>query len=255
MLEDSFKALGFTPKEAALYLLLAEAGKSSAQLLARRAKVPRTTAYSVLESLMQKGLVSEEKRAGTRFFVAAQPQAVLRMIKRERDLLTQKERLAEQFVEELKPLFRSKFFSIPKMQFFEGREGIESLLYDFTPRWNESMRAADGCWWGYQDHTFVERYRDWLEYYWSIKRPDDKVQLISNESPVEKKLRGKVAGRTILQVSEQFDFSSSIWVVGEYIVLLMTRNEPNYAFQIQDSVFATNLRLVFKLLWGSLGGR
>lgn len=252
MLNDSFKALGFTPNEATLYLLLAETGKSTAQILARRAKLPRTTAYSVLEGLMQKGLVSEEKRGATRFFLASEPQALLRLLKREQDTLLQKEKIAQKFIEELKPLFRSKFFSIPKIQFFEGKEGVENMLYDFTPRWLESMRHTDQTWWGYQDTTFVEQYRPWLEYTWSIKEPKDVIKLISNDAPVEEELRGKIEGRTILPVPKEFNFSSTIWVTGDFIQLLMTRNEPNYAFQIQDAVFAGNLRLIFKMLWGML---
>lgn len=253
MIEQTFKALGFTANEAALYLMLAETGKSTIQLLAKRAKLPRTTAYSVLEGLAQKGLVSEEKRGASRFFVANQPQALLRMVKREREELSKREKIAELFVEELKPLFRSKFFSVPKIQFFEGREAVEAMLYDFTPRWIESARMTDNIWWGYQDHTFVERYRAWLDYYWSVKHPDNKIQLISNDAPVEKELKGKVQGRQILPVPGDFNFSSTIWVCGEYISLVMTRNEPNYAFLIQDAVFAENMRLLFRLLWGMLG--
>lgn len=249
---SSFEALGFTSNEATLYLQLAEMGKATVQVLARRAKLPRTTAYSVLEGLAQKGLISEEKRGATRFFIASEPQALMRMVKREQETLIKKAKFAESFIEELKPLFRAKYFSIPKVQFFEGRDGVENMLYDSLDRWREAMRRTQSAWWGYQDHTFVEQYREWLEYYWETKHQDEIINLISNDVPIEKALRGKVQGRTILPVSAEFDFSSSIWVVGDYIVLLMTRNEPNYAFQIQDSVFAENLRLLFKLLWRTL---
>jgi len=251
-MEQTFKQLGFTTNEASLYVMLAETGKSTIQLLARRAKLPRTTAYSVLEGLAQKGLVSEEKRGASRFFVANQPETLLRMIKREREELTKKEKIAQLFVEELRPLFKSKYFSVPKIQFFEGREAVEEMLYDFTPRWIDSMKAADNSWWGYQDHTFVEQYRGWLEYYWTVKPPQSQIQLISNDAPIEKELKGKVAGRRILPIPLGFDFSSTIWVTGEYLILVMTRNEPNYSFVIKDAVFAENMRLVFQLLWGMI---
>jgi hypothetical protein len=36
-------------------------------------------------------------------------------------------------------------------------------------------------------------------------------------------------------------------------VLLMTLQEPHYSFELRDTVFASNLRVVFQLLWSSAG--
>ena len=174
-------------------------------------------------------------------------------MQREQHALKTKERVDKAPVEQVKPFFKSKFFSLPKIQFFEGNSAVETMLYDFSEEWQRSILQADGTWWGYQDHTLVEHYRPWLECYWTIKKEQQEIKLLSNEAPVEKALKGKVAKRTIKAVPADYDFSNTIWVCGEYIVLLMTRNEPHYAFQLRDSVFSSNLRLVFRLLWESLG--
>lgn len=249
MIEQIFKELGFTNNEVKLYLLLAESGKATAQLLAKRSRIARTTTYSVLESLMTKGLVAEEKKQGTTFFVVNKPNSILRTIQREHEQVKRREGLAKDLIEMITPYFKSKFFSIPKMQFFEGKNSVENMLYQHLEDWRGAIAQTDYTWWGYQDHTFVEYYLPWLESYWKIKTEREKIKLLSNQASVEDDLKDKVPGRVIKPISPNFDFSSSVWVCGDYIILVMTRQEPHYAFQIRDAVFGENLRLVFKLLW------
>ena len=67
MIEDSLEQLGFTKNEARLYLAVAEAGKANAQLIAKKVGLPRTTAYSVLDSLLKKGVVTTEQKKSTTF--------------------------------------------------------------------------------------------------------------------------------------------------------------------------------------------
>ncbi len=55
--------LGLTDKESALYIAAMELGISSpASTIAKRAHVNRTTAYDVLETLVEKGLIITHKK-------------------------------------------------------------------------------------------------------------------------------------------------------------------------------------------------
>jgi hypothetical protein len=78
---------------------------------------------------------------------------------------------------------------------------------------------------------------------------NEKICLLSNKSPTEKKLKNKIAKREIRHVPKNFEFSSTIWVLGDYVITIMTRQKPHYAFVLKDSVFAANQRLIFQLLW------
>ncbi len=252
MVEKHLEQLGFNETEVKVYLALADVGKSTAQLLGKRAGVPRTTAYSTLDNLVRKGVVAIEQKRGSTFYTANNPAALLKLVEQDKREVLAREHVAKELVQLIQPYFRNKNFSIPKLQFFEGRKNVASLLRDNLDTWRESLRQYDNAWWGYQDHTFVEEYIDWLEESWVTKSEDEYIKLISNYSKVESALSGKVKGRKIIPVSKEYNFSSSIWVCGDFIVLLMTRQEPHYAFQLHDPVFSANLRLVFQLLWGVL---
>jgi hypothetical protein len=45
------------------------------------------------------------------------------------------------------------------------------------------------------------------------------------------------------------NFSSSIWVGGEYLIMVVTKNKPFYMFEIHDAALADNMREVFKNTW------
>jgi hypothetical protein len=249
ILAPYFDQLGFSENEVSLYLDLAELGKASASILAKRSNMPRTTAYSVLEGLAKKGLISEEQQNATTYFSANNPKALLRLVEEKLESAKQQEKTARLLVDALSPYFTNKHFSIPRLQFFEGRSNVTTMLYDHFFQWQASIMKYDKTWWGYQDHTFVDEHQKWLQFHWANKLADEKIHLFSNRAPIEEALAGKVSNREIRPVPEEYGFSSSIWVLGDYIVLMMTRQDPQYAFQMHDAVFASNLRSVFKLLW------
>ena len=123
------------------------------------------------------------------------------------------------------------------------------MLYEHCLEWQKSLSGYDSTWWGYQDHQFVESYREWLDYYWTKMPEEENILLLSNESPTEVQLKGKIPQRRIRLVPSDFQFSSTIWVAGDYVITVMTRQRPHYAFQLQDKVFASNQRKSFQLLW------
>ncbi len=250
MLLQHLISLGFNRSEVKLYLVLAEMGRASAAYLAKKTSIPRTTVYSILEKLIEKGVCSEEKSKRNTYFVINKPSSLLRVIEREKEALKQREEIAKQTIELISPYFRSKEFSIPKFQFFDGNVNVENMLYEWSREWDRCMLQNDCIWWGYQDKSFVDQYRAWLEWWWETRNNALRVQLFSNRSKTEEALKGKVPRRIIRPVPEEYQFASTIWVLGgEYIVLIMTQQKPHYAFQIKDSVFARNLQAIFSMLW------
>lgn len=255
-MEQLFDQLGFSQAETKLYLALAENGKSGATALAKRVGIPRSTAYSLLDALIEKGLVSKEQEADGAIFAPRPPTVFTQLVRMEAEEITQKFRsrteAAMELERELKPLFREDSYRAPRIQVFEGRKNIESMLYGYEEDWQRQVMAHDCIWWGYQDVDFVPSYRKWLDHYWAKLLPQEKIQLLSNRSEVEKNLKKKLRQRIIRQLPRDMEFSSTIWVLGEYVVMIMTRQQPHYAFQLRDKAFADNQRTIFQLLWRTL---
>lgn len=256
MFDKHLSALGFSEKESLLYLSLLECGRSSANDLAKQCSIQRTTAYSVLESLAQRGLISKEISRGKTIFTAENPKALGRELERERKALEEKEEVANDLIELLQPVHLSKDRGVPKLKFYDGKKNVENMLFDNLPLWENSLIQNDRILWGYQDNSFVEHYMKWLKHHWkSNQKHDIQVRLFSNESDTELDLRGKVPLRTIRSFPPDFQFSSSIWILGEFIVMLATKNKHHFAYQLHDFHFANNLRMMFALLWNMNIGR
>jgi sugar-specific transcriptional regulator TrmB len=252
MREGLFNKLGLNASETRILLHLYEHGKARAATIARKTDLKRTTVYSILDELKSKGLVSIEQGKGAVFFVASHPSALVGVIGEQKRKLQEAESAAVELVEFLEPYFRTKNESIPKLKFYEGAKGVRTMLFENSAAWVRSMQATDGAFWGYQDHSFVEQHMDWLKFYWTRYHSKDArltVKLFSNEAAIEKQLKGKVSRREIRPIAAEFQCETTLWICGDYIILISDRENPPYAVQLFDKAFAKNLRMMFKLLW------
>lgn len=224
-------------------------GRAQAHTVAKRADISRTNAYPVLNKLIEKGVVSVQLHRGVSYYLANPPSALFTMVKKEEEALKRKQNNAEQLVKLLEPVFKSKNYIIPKLRFCEGNSNVESLLFEQLDEWFASMMKYDDILWGYQDESFIRQYGKWLDKYWRNKSETHQIRLFCNLSEEELEANEKIANRRTRYLGPDFEMQSGIWICGDYIVMLMTKDKPHYAHQINDPVFAANLRLVFKKLW------
>ncbi len=245
--------LGLTDKETDVYLDLIELGKGTPHLISKRTKISRTTVYWALDNLVARGLASLEQKKKTTYYKITRPESLLRMVQEEerhlKEEIGQKKEIAARLIKSIEPLMRETGVSVPKLQFFEGKEGVNSMLYEYLPVWQESISHYDYTWWGYQDHTFPEHYLDWLKHGWEQKLPKEEYKVITNQLGLEPTLKTKAPHRKMKFVPDRYHFSSTIWVVGDYIVLIMSSEKPHYAIQLRNPMFSENLRTIFKMLW------
>ena len=250
MIDELFSKLGYSKKEIQVYLALAEQGKTSASIISKQTKIPRATVYTTLDSLLNRGVVTSEHTSGKTLFVASPPSAFSREVDRERDELDGKEKAAKDLANAISPYLKNVAISMPRMNFIEGKRNIDNFLYDMLPTWRQSIAdSSDYTLWGYQDHTFVQEYRKWHDHLWKTKSPKEKIRLFSNPSSIEHELLHKIPNREVRALPEGVHFRSSIWLYGDYILMAMTRERPNFAFHICNEMFASNLRTIFQLLW------
>ncbi len=76
-LASKLEQLGFSPKEAHVYLILLELKKALPSTLARNLNLNRSSVYGILKRLVQKSVVVEEKQKGYSYFRAIEPQRFL----------------------------------------------------------------------------------------------------------------------------------------------------------------------------------
>jgi sugar-specific transcriptional regulator TrmB len=121
--------IGLGDKEVKVLLVLLEGGPMFAAAIARDAKLNRTTTYGILKELASKGLVSSEQKKGATRYQSIAPELLPAYIERRgRELLEAKEELTK-LVPQIQ-LLRTKGKILPKVRFFEGKEGVEQAYED-----------------------------------------------------------------------------------------------------------------------------
>ena len=115
--------LGLSEKEARVYLAALELGATTADKLAKQAKIKRPTAYVQLESLMKMGLMSTYEEGKKTMFAPESPELLKRLLANQQENL----RTKESELSNMLPALMQQFASAgerPVVRFFPGKEGV-----------------------------------------------------------------------------------------------------------------------------------
>jgi len=247
-MQELLEQLGLNKTEIEVYLKIVELGKTTPSRVARLTNINRTTVYSAASELVKAGII-EEDIGGKSLYLTARPEGLREIIERGKRELEKKQRVVQKAVEELSQVASRSHYSVPKIRFVEDRD-FEDYLYKQLPIWNKNMIKVDTTWWGFHDHSFPEHYSEWIEHYWDVSPEAIDLKSWSNESETEAKMAQKgYERRHVKHWNKDTEFNGTVWIVGDYVLLLQTRERPHYMTEINDKILAHNMREYFKNTW------
>lgn len=253
MLEKILQELGLGHKEQTIYKLILERGKIAPAQLSRLTKINRTTVYSVAKELKEKGLIVEDLGGRTLYYLPVRENELEKILKQEEEKLESKKKSIFELQELLKQTPSSQTFSIPKIRFIDEVD-LEKYLEEAIPRWHNSMMLGEKTWWGFQDPTYVELFKNkFIDSYWNKYNDGNKLKIITNDTKVEKEMqKTNYSDRRQIKFIKDNEFTATQWVIGDYVIYLMTKQRPFYLVEIHDSVIAHNSAELFKRIWEGL---
>ena len=138
-IQSALENIGLGSKEIRVLSVLLENGSPMfASSIAKAAKLNRTTAYDVLKELAGKGLVSQVRKEGATRYQAVPPELLPGWIERKRDQLEESKHLITDLIPQIKLLRRHGKF-LPKVQLFEGMEGLKQAYEDVAVNNKEKL--------------------------------------------------------------------------------------------------------------------
>ena len=138
VIEKTLQSIGFSEKEANVYLALLELGKGTVSEISRRASINRTTGYDILNNLTNKGLVSISGKEPKQEYIAKSPDRIKKFLTNELEKKRESIKEAERIIPQLKSLHN--LGDRPKVRFYEGADGLQEV-YEDTLTSHEPIKA------------------------------------------------------------------------------------------------------------------
>ncbi|MBI1974753.1 MAG: hypothetical protein HYS57_00135 [Parcubacteria group bacterium] len=241
MLQELQK-LGFSEKEARVYLALLELGSSRVQDIAQKAGIHRTTTYVILENLKKRGLATTLTKGKKEYFAPGAPESIASFLKNEGVELKEKVRAASQLLPRLAQLFATAEEK-PRVKFYEGKEGIKTMLKEFWKTPTREVFSALPLDDYYATFSAAER----TELAKELSRKKIELKFLYTTKGTQPVIHTKTAEGRVVK-DELFPFSSVIEISGNKVIAASLRGRV-IGVMIESDAIAHTMRSVFQLAW------
>lgn len=128
-----FQDLGLDKKEIDVLMSVLRLGVQPASVIAKHARVDRTTTYRILKKLTEKKMLVEAKQHGVTVFYLKKVSDIQRYIQHQKRQLDYLEEEFEYFSPQLSSI-RSSVQILPRIQIYEGADRLEHFYHDIVER-------------------------------------------------------------------------------------------------------------------------
>ncbi|MFH1749845.1 MAG: helix-turn-helix domain-containing protein [bacterium] len=242
-MEKLFMQLGLSQKEASVYLALLELGPALVTKIASRAKINRTTCYDTLEKLIELGFVSRVTKTGKKTYTAEHPETLIAYLEKKSNEFQNNAKEVKKLLPELKAIYSEKG-KRPRVRFYEGRQGIETV-YEDTLTSHETIKAYASV---TNMHKALPHY--FPEYYQrrTAKRIFIKAILPATKEGIERKKSDKIEARESKLVPvDKFNFSPEINIYNDKVAIMSLAEE--FGIIIESKEIAEAQKRIFDLAW------
>ena len=219
-----------------IYLSALELGLSLPKEIAKKANIKRTTAYSVLEYLVQRGVIRkfEEKRKTK--FLAEPPEKLHFMITN----------LQEQFTKilpELKARYNAKEIK-PKITYYEGNKAIQKVYDDTLEEKPEEILEWNTN--KFFEHSKVDP--NYIEKRVGLNIKAKRMATIGSQWHKKHKLKDKEElSETIVLPKEKFDLGIEVNIYNNKIAFLNYTEEMSVI--IESKAITDAMKQIYELSW------
>lgn len=242
-IKKALRSIGLGEKEVSVLMALLEQGPMLAAAIAKTTELNRTTVYGLLKELMGKGLVSQVKNEGADRFSSIAPELLPSYIERKREELAENKKAVEEAVPQLK-LLRAKGKTLPKVQFFEGVEGVKQAYEDTIEKNTEKkLRDITGV-----DAIFRRLGSQWVEYYLAKRvRAGISCKDLAPESEWARKVKAD-EDKYMLEMKflpKEVTFNGEIDIYDNKVAMFSYAQENPIALIIEDETMAEMMKKLF----------
>lgn len=252
MIKDYLQQAGLNKTEAEIYLTLYEHQRLSPSAITEITGIKRTTIYAAADELVKKGLANIAHGKNKRFYTVDSTDSLLRYIELQDKEIQIKKDAVKNAIAEMNEIPRSKAIITPKVRVVTEANLVD-FLYKQAPIWEKSMLdIKEKSWWGFHSTDFIENkeYQEWILWYWKRAPKGIDLKLLTNDENVEQEMKKfKLKKRKVRFWQGNSSITGNQWILGDYIISVVTNVKSPYLIQTHDPIMAHNMRELYRHIW------
>ncbi len=234
--------LGLNENEAVIYLVSLSLGHSTILKISQAAEIKRTTVYSIVDSLKQKGLMNIELKGWKKLYVAQNPEKLYSTLEAKRELL--KDSLPE--FSALYNLKGGENF----IKYYEGLESVksvyESMIRDIKPRENYMVVTDQERWFNLDREYFS----DFMQ---RRAKLNTNIRLLFQNSEVAREFKKKeqIYNEKIKILPQETELTTNLVIIPRR-VLIHQLTHPIIGIVIENRSVIQMHKEMFEIIWNSI---
>ena len=241
--KNQLAELGFSEKEAGVYLASLELGPATTAEISKVANINRTTGYDILESLVANGLINPIGKTKVQKYVAENPDKVIVFLENKIKESQEKLKQAYNLLPELFSIYNEK--EKPKVKYYEGVARIKEVFEDTLTAEKEIVGYAVGT------DAFASVGEEYLKNYFKRRVAKNiKVRVIAPDDPnsLEVLEHDREELRESLVVPrDKFYFTTETNIYNNKVLNVSWKEK--FAVLIESKEIADAQKKVFELAW------
>ena len=246
MLWQSLEQIGLTEKEAKAYLVLLENDHLAASTLSNKIGVNRTSSYLVLNSLIEKGLITSTKKENTTVYQANEPTSLLTFLQKQKNEIITSENIISENLKFLEAI-QQKNSSKPIVKFFKGENSILNLYL-------ETLTTEENIIYSFLNFDDVpKKIYDLINKEYLPKRLEKKIKAniisVNRELYLTDKKDNERNLREVKFIQNQFPFKVEIQVIGNKTIIINPDDSKLFGILIENEEIADTIKAIHKTCW------
>ncbi len=240
MKKDLLVQLGFSQKEAEIFMALVQLGPSPVSSLARITKIKRTSVYDMLNALMERNLINSFKKGSTQFFYIDD---LNKLILEEKRKLALSKTLVSLLVQEQKNQLGIE------VHHYKGKEGYKQLYEDIL-----AAKPKELWGWMHLDDFYRHLDRDYEERWTQERiRLGIHVKLILNESPLTRNFQAMdpESNRQTKFLPKEQPFKTTCFLYNNFVTFLDPTGDV-VGVRVSSAELSKMQKAIFEMNWSTL---
>jgi sugar-specific transcriptional regulator TrmB len=230
-LKEQLTKVGLTGNEAKAYLELLKSEELTANELSKKISTDRTLTYTLLNNLIEKGLVSYIIKQNKKFFKAEKPENLLNPLK-------EREVFINDLIIGLSKIKKEKIIPY-EIKVFEGKEGLRNLMYLIYKHKHFVSFGGTG------------RAYDQLYDIQAVLKTLNKIEF-SGKMIIQERYKGhEITKQKVIQTKYlDIKAEATTSIFGDYVSIHVAKEKP-LVILIKNKDIAESYRNHFEVLWNA----